>query len=438
MDVTILGGGYVGVTTGVVMAEAGHDVTVVEVDDDRRKALADGRAPFHEPGLDDALADALDDELTVTDEIEPADVVLVCVGTPSRDDGSADLSQLVGAVDDLAAEIPAWDGRPTVAVKSTVPPGTTRRVVRPTLEDDADLAVNPEFLREANALPDARDPDRIVVGTFHDAAEQAMRTLYADRAAPKVFTTPETAELVKYASNALLATKISFANEIARLAEELGVDVDEAVKAVGLDHRIDPAFLGAGLGFGGSCFPKDVRALRHVARELDVEPRMLDAVVATNEDQPLWAVRHARRILDDLDGRRIAVLGLAFKPGTSDVRGSRAIPIVEALADEGADVHAHDPRAEAGQTFAARVDAEVTLADTAKQALDDADACIVQTAWPTYREIPPATFRKLMRTPVVLDGRRHLDAQALGEADVTYRALGRGDLPDDTEERTQP
>lgn len=424
MDVAIVGAGYVGTTTGVVLAEAGHDVTLVEVDADRRDALAEGEVPFHEPGLDDALADVLGGRLTVAGKVEPADVALVCVGTPPREDGSADLSQLKAAADDLAAAVPSWDRRPTVAVKSTVPPGTTRRVVRPRLGEHADLAVNPEFLREGSALADARDPDRIVVGTFDDAAEQPMRDLYADRDCPKVFTTPETAELVKYASNALLATKISFANEIALIAEQLGVDVDDVVEAVGMDHRLNAAFLGAGLGFGGSCFPKDVQALRHVARELDVEPRMLDAVLSTNDAQPLWAVRQARTLLDGLDGRRVAVLGLAFKPGTSDVRGSRAVPIVRALADGGATVVGHDPMA--GQAFAEHVDAEVTLAGTVEEALDGADACILQTAWPAYAAIDPATFVDRMRRPVVLDGRRALDGASLIEAGVTYRGLGNG------------
>lgn len=439
MNITIVGGGYVGVTTAVALAEHGHEVTVVEIDDDRRQGLAKGTPHFHEPGLEEALAPLIDQGQVSTassiTEAKSSQVVLLCVGTPQGEDGSADLSQLEAASQEVAATIETWPGFVVVATKSTVPPGTGRTVVQPVLDakgfaigQDVGIASLPEFLREGNALQDARTPDRIVIGTHEedDRSATLLEQVYEAIDAPIVSTSLETAELIKYASNALLATKISFANEIANLAQPLGIDVDEVMEGVGLDHRISPHFLDAGAGFGGSCFPKDLAALIHTADQHDVELGILKAALANNQTQPLETIRLLEQALgtEDLAGKRIALLGLAFKPGTSDVRETRALPIYRALVEAGAVVVCCDPVA--SSEFEALVGRPLEGTSDPEKALAGADACILQTAWPIFSKIPASTFTELMADPVVIDGRRALDRQALIEAGVVYRAIGWG------------
>jgi len=434
-SVAILGSGYVGLCTGVVLAEHGHDVTLVDVDPERVEAVRSGRPPFHEPGLERALRAQLGEgRLAATTHtaaaVHAAEVTLLCVGTPTDDDGSADLSAVEQAardVGDALAEDPDG-GEHVLAVKSTVPPGTTEDVVAPAARaplDDPDrvrVAMTPEFLREGSALADARDPDKVVVGARDEATREALASLW-DVDAPTVLVEPGTAELIKYANNALLASKVTFANEMANLSEEVGADWREVADAVGLDDRLSGRFLRAGLGFGGSCFPKDVRAIAHQAEAAGRPSRLLEAVLTANEDQPLRAVELLEDELGEIDGARVALLGLAFKPGTDDARNTRAAPLADALAARGATVVGHDPQAR--ETFR-ELRPDVDVVTTVEAALDGTDAAVVQTAWPQYGDLAPSTFTQWMPSPVVVDGRRALDEARFVDSEVRYRAIGLG------------
>lgn len=432
--ICVVGAGFVGVTTAVTLAERTHHVDLVEVGARRREELRQGRLPFYEPGLDAAFRRVRDlGRLRVHARMEqagPADLVFVCVGTPARPDGSADLAQLRAAAEDISRVLPDSRRFTVVVVKSTVPPGATRQAVLPVLARrkrvgrEFGLAVNPEFLREGSALADARRPDRIIYGGFEPRSTRALRSLYASWSRPILEADPETVETIKYAANAFLATKIAFANEIGNLCERLRVDVYRVMEGVGLDARIGPQFLRAGVGFGGSCFPKDLAALEATGRQHGVPMPILNSVRANNETQPLRAVELARRALGSLRGRRVALIGLAFKPHTSDVRETRALPIYRALRRAGAEVVCYDPVA--GPEFQAIAGPAVRLAPTVQEALAGRDACIVQTEWPEFRSLTARRIRSLMRRPVVVDGRRALDGERLRRAGVDYWAVGLG------------
>jgi UDPglucose 6-dehydrogenase len=435
-SVAVVGAGYVGVTTGAALARWGHEVTLVDLDADRVTALREGTVPFHEPGLEDLLDEGLrKDRIRATTDLEQAldgaEVVMLAVGTPSKADGSIDLTQVEGAARDVGRSLPDEADYPVVTVKSTVTPGTTRDVVRPILEEesgrtvgeDLGVAVNPEFLREGNAVDDALRPDRVVVGADDQPSAEVVWDLYATLDCPTLEVDPTTAEFIKYAANALLATKITFANEMARVAEEVGVDVYDVMEGVGFDHRIRGSFLRAGAGFGGSCFPKDVAAIAHVARSVGAESGLLESVLDNFEEQPLHVVDMLEAAVGDLVGKRVALLGLSFKPGTDDVRNTRALPILEGLRERGADVVVHDPQAV--EEFRALA-GDVEAATSAGEALGGADACVVQTAWPAYEELGPEVFLDRMREPLVVDGRRTLDPSEMWSAGVDYRAVGLG------------
>lgn len=432
MDILVVGGGFVGLTTAVVLAERGNGVTVVENDLVRYNELCAGRPPFYEPGLADAMGVVVGSRslqfLRRVGDAESVDIVILAVGTPQDVDGSADLTCLVDATEEIAALQTKTGKRLIVAVKSTVPPGTTSGVVAQILSasstsgSSSAVAAVPEFLREGSALQDARKPDRVVIGAEDDATAELLSFIF-DAGGPVLKTDPTTAETIKYASNAMLATRIAFANEIANLSECLGIDVDTVMEGVGLDRRIGPSFLRAGPGFGGSCFPKDLHALRYLGRQSGVSLRILDAVLRNNEEQPLRAIDLVRQEIGGLEGKKIALLGLAFKPHTSDVRDTRALPIYNALIEAGALVSCHDPIA--GAEFRQLVPNAEIMANLSA-ALKDADACIIQTEWPEYRELKPMAIIKHMRKPIVIDCRRHLDAQKLQAAGVTIRAMGCG------------
>ncbi|MGI0147944.1 MAG: UDP-glucose dehydrogenase family protein, partial [Thermoplasmata archaeon] len=347
--------------------------------------------------------------------------VFLCVGTPSKPDGGMDEAPLRDAVKSLVA---AWkDGkRRTIVVKSTVVPGTTDGVVRPILEAAGHsfrLAVNPEFLREGRALADALRPDRIVLGVDGPAAARILRTLYRSAKCPVFVTDRRTAEAVKYATNAFLATKVAFANELANLCQAFGVSYDKVHRGMGLDPRINPRFLVPGVGFGGSCFPKDVRALVAAGRRRDVQPLLLEAVLASNDVQYLSAIALIEAELGDLRGKRIALLGLAFKGETDDVRETRAVPIARALLSKGAAVVGYDPLA--GPAFS-RLVPEVKVVGSAKEALEGADGAILQADWPAFSKFTAKDFLTTMATPVVVDGRRILDPKKM--RGVRFRRIG--------------
>ena len=429
-----MGTGYVGLVTGATLAHAGHEVVCLDILPERIAALNAGECPIFEPGLPELLRDGLaggrlrgSTELKA--EIAATVLTFICVGTPSGDDGAIDLQYIEAAAESIGEALRGGDTPHIVVVKSTVVPRTTEEVVQPAVlrtsgRDRAELgfAMNPEFLKEGAAVDDALKPDRIVIGAADTLAREALTRLYADHDCPMLHCDPRTAELVKYASNAFLAAKISFVNEMANCCEAWGIDFETVAEGMGLDDRISARFLRAGAGFGGSCFPKDVKALRAAAAHDGVATRMLDATLAVNEAQPLRLVELARVALGDLRGQRIALLGLAFKPDTDDIRESRALAVARALREAGAVVAGHDP--EAAENFRQAV--AIEIADTPEAALEGAACAIVMTEWQAYRDMPAATFAGRMARPLVLDGRRALDPAAMAAAGVEYRAIGLG------------
>lgn len=445
MRLAVIGGGPVGLVSGTVLANVGHQVEIVDIDSSRVEHIARGVPPFHEPGLAELLRIAVDSKsLSATTNlgavVPQADVVLICVGTPSNGDG-ADLSALKTASAAVGRALRGCsDGYRVVAVKSTVPPGTTSKIVAPILraesglgDDSLGIAMNPEFLREGVAVDDMRQPDRIVVGVDDDRARALMEALYRPFSAPVIAVTPTGAEMTKYTSNALLATLVSFSNEIAAMCESIeGADADQVFRALHADRRFRPplhrpdapstitTYLLPGLGYGGSCFPKDTEALTVWARARGVDSPILDAVRAVNAKRPKRVVDLLRSRLS-LAGARVAVLGLAFKPETDDLRESRSLDLVRLLYAEGAEVRACDPLAAAEAKDALHGIASVS--PDADSALRGADAAVLATSWPAYIALDPAHVKSLMRRPLVLDARRSLD-RAKWAAHCEYLPIG--------------
>lgn len=422
--ICVVGTGYVGLCTGLVFAELGHNVTFVDVDPSKLDAVRQGRAPFYEPGVDDALKAIVARVKTTTsveDAVRASSFTFLCVGTPQGADGAIDLSYVRKAAADVGAALRGVRDH-VLVTKSTVVPGTAEDVVRPAAEAAAGHAVhvasNPEFLKEGTALADARKPDRIVVGADDDGVAHRVLALYAGLPGERIVVTPRTAEMIKYAANAFLATKIAFSNEMANLCERMGIDWYDVARGIGPDPRIGPLFLRAGVGFGGSCFPKDVAAIAHVGRAQGAPSGILEAVLQNNERQADVAVRMLKEEIGDLRGKRVALLGLAFKADTDDARETRALPLWKALTAAGADVVAHDPRA--GPNFA-KLAPGVKLAASLDEALVGAEAAVLQTEWREYRDLDP---KRLPR--VVVDGRRTFEPAKVRAAGVTYRAIGLG------------
>ena len=415
MKITIVGAGHVGAVTGAGLAEMGHRILLVDRDERIRERLGRGEPPFYEPGLGDMLRGNRS-RLTTTGDLSRAvgesELTFLCVGTPSDATGGADLSAVIAASRSIGEALAGRSEPHTVVVKSTVPPGTTAKVVRPAVEAGAgrtpaeglSVAMNPEFLREGSAVHDFFIPDRLVIGADDPAGAAALEALYASFSCPVIRCGTSTAEMVKYASNAFLAVRISCANEIGSLCKPLGIDAHEVLGVVGLDDRIGPRFLGAGLGFGGSCFPKDVRALVSLGTALGAEPALLAAALAVNDRQPT-ALLDLLEARVGIRGRRIGVLGLAFKPGTDDIRESRAIPVVQGLLDRGAEVLAYDPMA-VGRFRA--LYPGIGYATTAPEVLSDTDATLLVTEWPEFELLDYAG-----RT--VIDGRRCRRAEETAE-----------------------
>jgi UDPglucose 6-dehydrogenase len=416
MKLSVIGSGYVGTTIAACFADLGHDVVNVDIDEDVVDAVNDGRSPIHEPGLDDLIAEHAGDSLRATTEYEAireTEVTFLALPTPTGDQGRIDLSAMKSASRSVGAQLAEKSGDHLVVTKSTVIPTTTEEVVGPLLEDesggtvgeDFDVAMNPEFLREGSAVWDFLDPDKVVLGSETDRAASTLRAVFdplVDRSEDTavVETGIREAEMIKYANNAFLASKISLANELANICKEYDVDSYEVLEAVGLDARIGSQFLAAGLGWGGSCFPKDVSAIIAAARDIGYEPSLLEAAVAVNEKQPRRMLEMLRERVDPA-GKRVAVLGLSFKPGTDDVRSSRAIPLIESLLDAGADVVGYDPVATENmrEHFP-----DIEYADSAADALDGADAALVATDWDEFAALDEEF--DAMRSPLVVDGRR--------------------------------
>jgi UDPglucose 6-dehydrogenase len=424
--VGVFGAGWVGVVTGACFADLGHDVVVRDIESERIDTLSAGRLPFHEPDLAE-LVERNRERLTFTlDPAETAvdaDFLYVCVGTPSTYSGDADLSAVWSVLDDL----PELAGSPVLVMKSTVPVGTGEKV-RAGLDarglDHVGYVSNPEFLSEGTAVRDFMGPDRIVIGAFEEADGDRVEELHAKLEAPVVRADVASAEMIKLAANAFLMTRISFINEIANVCELVGADVQEVARGVGLDHRLGPHFLRAGIGYGGSCFPKDASALKQLASNSGYHFQLLSAVIEVNELQKRRVVAKLQKHLGKLRGKRVALLGLAFKPNTDDMREAPSIVLASRLLAEGAEVRGWDPVAAPGELMKG-----VAVCDTVEEAVRDADAAVIVTEWDELRGVATRELREAMRNPLIVDGRNILDPEAVRRAGFAYEGIGRPTSP---------
>ena len=434
MKISVVGTGYVGLVSGACFAEFGWDVTCIDKSAERIESLNQGIIPIYEPGLDDLVkrnvkAGRLSFSLDYAPFVEESDAVFIAVGTPSRrGDGHADLTYVYAAAEEIASHL---SGYTVVVDKSTVPVGTAREVAaiirKANPKADFDIASNPEFLREGSAISDFMRPDRVVIGVESERAKAVLKELYRPLyllETPMVITNLETAELIKYASNAFLAAKISFINEISALCEKTGADIKAISKGMGLDKRIGSKFLHAGPGYGGSCFPKDVAALIRIFRDNGVEPRILEAVTQVNQNQKLRMAEKIKDLLgQDLTQKNIAVLGLTFKPETDDMREAPSLVIVPELIKTGAHIKACDPQGvkEARKLLPAGVE----YLDSPYDAAKDADAVIILTEWNQFRALDIQRLKKVMRGNLFADFRNIYDRELMEKAGFTYIAVGR-------------
>jgi UDPglucose 6-dehydrogenase len=431
MKVTVIGVGYVGLVTAAALARWGHEVVAADIDEGRIGRLNAGEVPIYEPGLDELLAGEVAAgrirySTDVPGSVADRDVVMICVGTPPDATGRADLSYVANAARTIAENL---TGYTVVVEKSTVPVRTGDRVSR-TMEHhirngaEFDVASNPEFLREGCAVADALNPDRIVIGVPSKRAGDVMRELYGKLECPIIVTDVASAELIKHASNSFLATKISFINAVSRICELSGADVEQVAQGMGLDSRIGPKFLRAGVGYGGSCFGKDLDAFAEISSELGYEFGLLREVQAINKAQRLHLIHLLRQEMWVLKGKRVCLLGLAFKPDTDDVRDAPALTIARRLIEEGATVVGYDPK---GAEGAKAIIPELELAPDAYAAAEGADGLILVTEWPEFADIDFAKLKGLMRVGIVVDGRNFWDPAAAHAAGLTYKSMGRPD-----------
>ena len=431
MRVTVIGSGYVGLVAGACLAETGNDVVCADHDPTKIDGLRAGNLPIYEPGLEPLVKrNAAEGRLHFTTDLAAAvahgDVVFIAVGTPPGEDGSADLQHVLAVATTIGKHL---DRFKVVVTKSTVPVGTAEKVrgaVRAATSADFAVASNPEFLKEGAAIDDFMKPDRVVLGVDDSRAEELLRELYSPfvrSGSPILFMDIPSAEVTKYAANAMLATRISFMNQIADLCERVGADVFSVRQGIASDSRIGPAFLFPGPGYGGSCFPKDVKALVHTARGVGMAPDLFDAVEAVNERQKQVMLTKLRALVGDLRGKTVAVWGLAFKAGTDDMRESPAVTLVDGLLHAGATVRAHDP--EAMNVARGIWGDRVTLTAEPYAAVDGADALCVVTEWLVYRTPDFDRIKVSLRTPIIVDGRNLYDPARLAKLGFRYAGIGR-------------
>jgi len=431
MKIAVIGTGYVGLVAGACFAESGNDVICVDRDAAKIRTLRAGRMPIYEPGLEELVRrNRHENRLTFTTTLPKAvrssTVVFVAVGTPQGEDGSADLQHVLEVAREVAR---AMNGYKVIVDKSTVPVGTAarvREVIRRETTHPFSVVSNPEFLKQGAAIDDFMKPDRVVIGAEDPRARELMQELYAPftrTGAPIMTMDCASAELTKYAANAMLATRISFMNEVANVCEAVGADVDEVRRAIGADRRIGTSFLFPGVGYGGSCFPKDVKAMIHFASQKDYDFRILRAVEEVNIAQKTRLAAKMRSHFGTLKGRTIAVWGLAFKPRTDDMREAPSIPLIKMLLAEGADVQAYDP--EATKVAKGIFGNKVTFATKNYEALKGADGLAIVTEWSEFRRPDFEKMRKLMRSPVVFDGRNLFEPEQMKQSGFTYYSIGR-------------
>lgn len=431
MRITVLGTGYVGLSTGVCLAEIGHHVICIDVDENKIKTLKQGISPIYEPGIEDLLvkntsAGRLAFTTSHEEGLSEAEIIIIAVGTPQSDDGRADLSYLEQAAKDLGKNI-VRDS--IVVIKSTVPVGTNdyfRQILIKELKNKVQIQMvsNPEFLRQGSAIQDTMKADRIIIGSDCTEASEKIQEMYRPLAVPFLLTNVKSAEMIKYASNAFLATKISFINEIANLCEAVGADVEDVARGMGKDSRIGSAFLNAGIGFGGSCFPKDVKALLHSSKQHGIPFSLLEETIAVNDAQHELLIKKALNRFGELKGRKIAMLGLAFKPETDDMREAPSIKIARRLTQQGAEVTAFDPVA-AGNARKVIGDI-ITYANSPLEAAKDADVLLIVTEWKDFRQLDIEAVLDVMKQRIIFDGRNCLDEAIIRACrPVEYYPVGR-------------
>jgi UDPglucose 6-dehydrogenase len=419
VKILIIGTGYVGTTTGLIFCEMGHKVTGLDLDEQKIQALRAGNLYFYEPGLEELLTKHIQtNQLTFTIDTEKAikdnDLIFICVGTPQAPDGSADLTFVKNVAKSIGQHLNEYK---VIVTKSTVPVGTAKLVTSVIQENQTspipfDVVSNPEFLREGSALEDALHPDRIVIGTTSETARTIMRELYKDFHCPIVETHPKASEMIKYAANSFLALKISYINELARVCDNLVINVKDVSNGIGLDHRINPHFLNAGMGYGGSCFPKDVKALIQTAKEQGNPLSILEAVVKVNAEQPIYFIEKIKQSLgSDLKNKTIAVLGLSFKANTDDTRESPSLILIDKLLEEQATIKTHDPIVKMGVPHQF-----LTIEET----VAGADALVICTDWDDYKNLNWQGLKTLMKQPYIFDGRNMLDKEKVEKLGFYY------------------
>lgn len=442
--IAILGTGYVGLVAAAVFAERGFSVLTSTQNNQKVDTINDGKSPFFEEGLEPIIEKTVKDGLLKAvhgreEAVLNSDICFIAVGTPSLMSGEADLNLIKGTAVDIGKALRNKDEYTLVIARSTIVPGTTRNVIIPLLEEhsgkkagvDFGVCMSPEFLRQGAAVEDTRSPDSVVVGELDERSGEVLESfcnqLYAGQDIPVLRMNMESAEMVKYGRNTFLAMNISYINEMARIAESIpGIDIYEVVNGVGADWRINPAFLNAGAGYGGSCFPKDVKALISFAQLRDIEPAILETVEEVNLQQASHIVHLAKQEIGDLKGKRIALLGLAFKPGTDDMREAPSIKVANHLFSQEAEIIAFDPKAipNAKENFI-RDTIKISYAESVQECLRDADCCIVLTEWPEFRELTADVFNENMKRSVIIDGRRIFDKDFREQVEI-YRGIGLG------------
>jgi UDPglucose 6-dehydrogenase len=439
---SILGMGYVGLCTAACFADRGFKVVGVDRDEGRVEAINQGIPPLYEPGLEEILRGVTGKGcLRCTTDYQSAiaetEITFITVGTPSRQDGGIDLTYVEGAAKNIGAALREIERYHLVVVKSTVTPGTTNNIVKPLIEEeskkrcgeDFGLCMNPEFLREGHAIEDTLKPDRIVIGEEDERSGDTLASLYrefyGEAIPPLMRTSLANAEMIKYATNTFLAARISLINTFANICQLIpGTDIKAVAEGIGLDKRIGPHFLNAGLGYGGSCFPKDVRAITKHAERLGYPSPLLKSIDEINDKQPFKAIQIAQSLLGNLEGKRIAILGLSFKPGTDDIREAVSIKIIEKLLEMRVEVKAYDPKAvkNAQKIFGDKIE----YAGSAIECIKEADCCIIVTEWEEFKKLKPKDFKTQMKTPTVIDGRRIYNPDSFKET-LRYAAIGLGD-----------
>ena len=428
MNIVVAGTGYVGLVTGVALANAGHYVTCVDIDQDKVNTMNQGISPIYEPGLDELMRQNMDRLTFTTDYIsayKTADVVFIGVGTPEKKDGSANLSFVYQVALQIAQNVTKDC---IVVVKSTVPIGTNDRIeklLRDNLANDVwvEVVSNPEFLSQGTAVPDTLHASRIVIGAESERAKKLLQQVYENFHQPFVLTNRRSAEMIKYASNDFLALKISYINEIANFCEIIGANIEDVAKGMGYDPRIGNQFLNAGIGYGGSCFPKDTKALHWMSNYYERELKTVKAAIEINESQKLKLIKKSKQYYETLEGLTIAVLGLTFKPNTDDLREAPSLVNIPIMLDEGANVKAWDPVGI--KNYKRHFPTEICYCETIEETLRDADLCFIFTEWDEVKNLTPEAYKELMKTPIILDGRNCYRTEKFIGSGVTYSSIGR-------------